>query len=734
MTVDPPARALAAVTPTAERRRHKRGGGLSLQINIVTAFATLLSVIMISLLGYAYVKNAGSVLDLTQRFVARAASAGISSAVALLDPAAADVKASAELMIVDEAKARDGALFPYMTSLLDATPQLQSVYFAFEADGRFLQAFPIPPGTERFGANDQPPPAGARFALRVIDRAGGVYSDVWTYVGADGAVLGRETSDRLNYDPRPRPWYKDAVATRALVWSDLLVYTSNRQPGITAAYPAFDRDGRLIGVAAANIATRQLSDFLAGLDLGPAGIAVIVDETEQIIAFPDATRAVRQDGLKLSLVKAAELNEPRISDAFAAYRANPAPQVRFESGGRGHLAAFNGLPDRFGKRWLLAIVVLEDDFVGTLKANTRDIVGVGLVLLVLGMISLGLLSRWISRPLARLGLEIQKIQKFDLAEPIDMRAKVTEVNTLIHSLNMMKRALHTFGMFVPRDLVRELVASGRAIELGGQSRVLTVMFTDIADFTGLSERMEPGALLVHVSRHLAAISSCVGEEDGTVDKYIGDAVMAFWGAPRPRDDHALRGCVAALKARAGQAELNREWAEAGLPTMFVRIGLHTAPVIVGNIGSDQRMSYTAVGDGVNVASRLEGVNKIYGTQICISDAVATAAGPTVLTRPLDIVAVKGRKAGEKIHELVALRDGAAELVATAWQLEWCALTQAGFAAYQARQWEAAIACYEKVAALAPDDKIPGLFIERCRAYLLAPPPADWTGVNEMKTK
>jgi adenylate cyclase len=215
---------------------------------------------------------------------------------------------------------------------------------------------------------------------------------------------------------------------------------------------------------------------------------------------------------------------------------------------------------------------------------------------------------------------------------------------------------------------------------------------------------------------------------------VGDAVMAFWGAPIWRDDHALRGCVAALKARRVQRQMNAEWAAQGLPIMFVRIGLHTDPVIVGNIGSSWRMSYTAMGDGVNVASRLEGVNKVYGTQICISQAVLDAAGPSVLARPLDLVAVKGRKAGAMVYELLALREGDPDLAPTAEILEICRLTAEGFAAYQERRWSDAIAAYEHLAALAPSDKVPAIFIERCHDYLSDPPPPEWTGVYEMKTK
>ncbi len=354
-------------------------------------------------------------------------------------------------------------------------------------------------------------------------------------------------------------------------------------------------------------------------------------------------------------------------------------------------------------------------------------------MLVLTTILIAVIAKWISKPLQILSNEIQKIQKFDLADPIALHSRIIEVNDLIHSMNMMKRALRTFGMFVPRDLVRELVASGKPIELGGQDRALTVMFTDVADFTALSERMDPGALLIHISRHLAAISDCVAEEHGTVDKYIGDAVMSFWGAPTPMEDHALRACRAALKAKRVQDRLNEEWEAAHLPTFFVRIGLHTSHVIVGNIGSVQRMSYTAVGDGVNVASRLEGVNKVYGTQICISQAVLDAAGDSVLARPLDKVAVKGRTGGEMVYELLALKTGPEDLLSTPLQLDSCRLTQAAFEAYQHQEWQDAILLYQQLFALDPDDIIPEIFIDRCHRFQ-DEPPLNWTGVYTLKTK
>ena len=209
--------------------------------------------------------------------------------------------------------------------------------------------------------------------------------------------------------------------------------------------------------------------------------------------------------------------------------------------------------------------------------------------------------------------------------------------------------------------------------------------------------------------------------------------MAFWGAPTALENHAIHGCVAALKAKYVQDQMNDEWRENGLPPLHIRIGLHTSHVIVGNIGSTQRMSYTAVGDGVNVASRLEGVNKVYGTQICISQSVVDVVGDQVLVRPLDKVAVKGRVAGETVYQLVALVNGPPHLLFTPSQLEQCRSTQLAFDAYLAQNWELAINLYQELAQLDPDDKIPSIFIERCRHYQ-SHPQEEWTGVHKLESK
>jgi adenylate cyclase len=207
---------------------------------------------------------------------------------------------------------------------------------------------------------------------------------------------------------------------------------------------------------------------------------------------------------------------------------------------------------------------------------------------------------------------------------------------------------------VPVDLVRGLLKSEQKLELGGHSRFLTIMFCDLEGFSTLSENSPSQTLLLRVSRYLEVATRSINEEMGTVDKFIGDGVMAFWGAPNTLEDHAFRACAAALKIQARMDLINQEWKDQGLPPLKVRIGIHSDVVLVGNIGSHERMSYTVMGDGVNVAARLEGVNKDLGTRICVSKAVVREAGERLNLRKLEDVTVKGRKSIVEVYELLGL--------------------------------------------------------------------------------
>jgi adenylate cyclase len=272
---------------------------------------------------------------------------------------------------------------------------------------------------------------------------------------------------------------------------------------------------------------------------------------------------------------------------------------------------------------------------------------------------------------------------------------------------------------VPVDLVRELYRTGREPMLGGATAEVTMMFTDVKDFTTLSEGLTPDELARLLGLYLQAMTEAVHESEGVVDKYVGDAVMAVWNAIRPCANHAEKACRAALACREATRRLyeSPEWG--GRPALVTRFGLHIGSVMVGHFGAPDRMSFTVLGDGVNLASRLEGLNKQYGTTILVSQAVRLAAGAGFAFRLLDKVAVKGRREGVLVYELLG---ESASLVASAGVV--AAYEQALTACWR-RDFDAALALLESQS----DDPPSRVLAERCRMFRAAPPPRDWNGIH-----
>jgi len=248
-----------------------------------------------------------------------------------------------------------------------------------------------------------------------------------------------------------------------------------------------------------------------------------------------------------------------------------------------------------------------------------------------------------------------------------------------------------------------------------------VLFADLEGFTLLSENMPPQTLIRLLNDYFTPMTQIIMSYRGTLDKYIGDAIMALWGAPVSLPDHALRACRAALDMQAKTEVLQTDWQAQSLPRLSARLGLHTGSVVAGNVGSRERFNYTVLGDTVNLASRLEGVNKVYGTRILISEETYRQVKDVMLGRELDQVQVKGRAQPVTIYELLgSFPPGGTP--------SWLRHFAAGLQAYRQQQWEEASQAFGEVLLLKPGDRPTQVFLGRCRFYAVAPPPSDWQGV------
>lgn len=284
-----------------------------------------------------------------------------------------------------------------------------------------------------------------------------------------------------------------------------------------------------------------------------------------------------------------------------------------------------------------------------------------------------------------------------------------------------------FGHYVSPDVVTEIIKDPANLSLSGQVRNLTIFFSDIRDFTTISEKMTPDQLGRFMNRYLTAMSDILMENDGTVDKYIGDAIMAIWGAPLMDKDHAAKAVRASLVSMEILKVLQKDFEADGLPRVAIGIGLNTGEVNVGNFGSNQRFDYTVLGDNVNLASRLEGLTKVYGCDILISQSTKDALGEEFLCCFVDQVRVKGKKLPVNIYEPLC------EGIPNPALLQEITDFEKGIEAYLQQDFKNAEQIFQSLFKSNPR-KLFSLYLERIEAYNDNPPPADWDGVFVFTTK
>jgi len=292
-----------------------------------------------------------------------------------------------------------------------------------------------------------------------------------------------------------------------------------------------------------------------------------------------------------------------------------------------------------------------------------------------------------------------------------------------------KKVRGAFQYYLNASVVEQMLKDPEKLKLGGEKKDLTVLFSDIRGFTSISEHMTPERLVKFLNEYLTKMTDIVFKYDGLLDKYMGDAIMAIWGAPLDQSDHPLRACYTALEMVEELRLLQQRWATEGMPRMNIGIGINAGPMVVGNMGSERRFDYTVMGDSVNLGSRLEGLNKLYGTNIIISEMTYERVREEILGRELDLVRVKGKDQPVKIYELLSRRAKTLpEQKALAEEF------QAALGEYRNRNWETARKIFQSILERYPADGPARLYVERCQTLEKTPPPEDWDGVYTMTTK
>lgn len=393
------------------------------------------------------------------------------------------------------------------------------------------------------------------------------------------------------------------------------------------------------------------------------------------------------------------------------------------------LSSFAPLMDQGGR--LVGVLGLDMSAARVVEYETGFLSLIGgfcLGVSLLGALAGILFSRRLVRPLLSIAGDMEQIQKLDLAEEPPSPSRIREVIFMTESLQNMKKGLRSFKKYVPADVVRQLISLRKEAALETEQRNLTVFFSDLENFTGFSELLPPEELAQVLAPYFQTMTATLQDHRATIDKFIGDSVMAFWNAPEALEDHPVWACRAALACQRNLKVLAEKWKDRGLPPIRTRIGINTGPAVVGNIGYPERLNYTTLGDTVNLASRLESLNKYYGTGILLGEETWEAVRGTFKARMVDRVTVKGKTRAVGIYELLTERDLPAG---------WSQLLEAysrGWEAYVQRQWDQAEETLQQALKFRPADGPSLVLLERVRRYRKDPPPEGWDGSLTMDSK
>ena len=670
--------------------------------------------ILIFILIYNYNRNSAGMVSILDDAVAQTSQAGIERAENLIESTESPLRFLAEVAGADPGYFRTEPSRDLLYRALTSAAQIDAVYVSFD-DGYHRVVTRIDEDRRR---SDPRIPATANWHASYIDAITFALSrtrhrkffDVWPHLVGEYDVA-------TDLDIRTLLGYQAAKITRTLAVTEPSINPDTGFPILSLRVPIF-HGVDFLGCASANITMDVLSRFLDKHRTSAHSTTLIADRSNgKIIAFPNPQKGVRIENGVLRVATLADIDEPDVREVHRQHAISGTDRFVFRSPTNGEelIAALADFPDGFGQSWQVITLTPIDDFVGTLKATNRLMMLVIIILSLIELFFIYFASRRLSQPVENVSRQLQEIESLHFDAPASRPSNIKEIAKLESAASLLRTSLKSFSSFVPLDVVRQLIKSGIPLTLGVEPRFLTVFFSDLENFSSHSETLAPDDLLVQISTYLEEVSGAISEEGGTVDKFIGDGVMAFWNAPVERPDHVLRGCAAAVRAARRMERVNDAWEAEGRPRIHIRIGLNCANVLVGNVGSSNRLSYTALGDGVNVAARLEGINKQFGTTICISDSIYEQAKADLLARPIKRVQVKGRKTEFMIYELLAIRNSDdPDLRVRDQDEKLSAMTWQASQKYEAGDFPAAERAYRDILREFPEDALARLMRRNAR--------------------
>ena len=492
------------------------------------------------------------------------------------------------------------------------------------------------------------------------DATASMIVDRWSH-----RIAGKWTAEdfaKSGYDPRSRPWFRIGSSIKEQTWTDLYRFQVEDGYGITLVRGFRDSQGRVMSVLGVDLRLESLSQFIRAADISTNGFAFVARPTGELIAHPGLDSEtldnnIGDTGPSLSTASRNDGFDAQIFDALAAARNDV---VRIDVDGQIVLGRRLSLGNGFGLDADLYIGAPLSDFTAAADSALQAALMTAALLIMIVMTFGMWVARAIAQPVRQAAATMTAVSQLEtMPLSVSQPSMLAEIQLLNVSTQKLQSALGAFVRYLPRDLVRDLIERRQPIELGGSQKEITVLFTDIEGFTQFAETEPPDAMVAGLADYFDIISSVVSQTGGMVDKFVGDGVMAFWGAPGEDAEHARHACDAvALMARRLDA-YNAQRAAAGLPVLRTRFGLHCGEAFVGNVGARERFGYTALGDVVNIAARLEQANKDLGTRVLASGAVARTAGSDHQFSERGQIQLRGMAKPQNVSEMLLPSNAAA---------------------------------------------------------------------------
>lgn len=536
---------------------------------------------------------------------------------------------------------------------LAQAPELDGLYVGYP-DGSFFHAIRL---TSEGWRKALEAPEGAALAIRTITPPGAGGEDKRLFLDDSGKIIEQRVHPANGYDPRTRPWYKAGLEAEgpASIGPYRMATTGSLGIALSQAH-AHNRDI----VVGADVVIDTILDFLQDEKITPGTITFIADENGRVVIHSDPEVMKRIDAAVQEKDVAAAAADPLVERALAAKLSDAPLPVKGEDG-RTYLVTERPL----SKTVLLDghnifVAAPMDELLGPANAALRQGLYVSLAVVVVAVLLALFFAHLVARSLNMLTTSAGRLQELDFATPIEIPTRVSEIRELGNAMNRARDAIHNFALYVPKEFVRMGIETGHFSGRSARREQVTAMFTDIYDFTTISEQNAPEDVVAMLSVYFDIFSEVVTAHNGTIIQFLGDSVFAMWNAPIADERHAEHACRCALAVEERVRRHNELQRERGLPEFRTRYGIHTGLALVGSVGAEQRLQYTAMGDTINLASRLEGMNKQFGTSILASESTMELCRDVIRFRPLGKSTAKGRSAAVQIYEVVGVEDAATE--------------------------------------------------------------------------